>query len=689
MKSQKHKLGAKIVLAALLAFGLAIPGVAKDPVKDETAKKPIVLLSMDPLSKELACACVRGYAQRDYHLLATYLGKQLGQPVVVQFSDDLTNSIAKLAPGQQAIVVAKYSVVQHDAPGAGFNYRPLCRLTGKDGSTMLTGYFVAKRGDTATKIEDLAGRRILLGCANADEKYSAALAALKAAGIPEPKLIETRSACSDAALDVVDSMEYPPPVGMISSYALPLLEGCGSIKKGDLKVVGQTGPVPFVTVFCSAGMSPEKQQKLMDALLAITKNPKLMKAMETKNGFIPFDDAAPAPATPHAKAGAQDWPDWRGAARDGHVPQLPAVLPEKAQMLWQKPAMNGGLAGVAVAEGRVIVADRDAADERDVFRCLDANDGRLIWLVDYAAHGKLDYGQFPRATPVIRDGRVYLLGALGSLHCVRLTDGKILWQRNFIKDLGGSLSPWGSCATPLLVDDLLIVNPGGAKTSLVALDCNTGKTRWAAPGNPSAYSSFISATLGGKFQVVGYDKVSLGGWDPKSGERLWTLTPPAKGDFNVPTPLVVEGRLLVATENNGTRLYGFGDDGKILPAPLAQYADLAPDTTTPVVTNGRVFGCQSGMNCLDLNDHLKPIWRGQNNDLDGHASLFASPDRVLVVALSGELFLFSAESGKYEVLSRLRLFEDDAEVYSHPALVNNRLYIRGSTSICCVDLNGG
>jgi outer membrane protein assembly factor BamB len=686
MKANKLKFGFTLVLNIVLTVGLAAPGMAKDKSIGAAMQKPIVLVAMDPLAKELACACVRGYAQRDYHLLAAHLGKQIGQRVVVKFSDDLTNSIAELDPGQEAIVVAKCSVVEHDAAGAGFKYRALCRLTDKEGSTMLTGYFVAKASDPATKLEDVAGRRVLFGSANADEKYSAALEAMKTAGVPAPKVIETRAACSDAAMDVVDSSERPPPVGLISSYALPLLHGCGTIKKGDLKVIGQTGTVPFVTVFCSASMSAETQQKIMEALLAITKNRKLMKAMETKHGFVPCDGSTPDPRT---KAELQDWPDWRGAARDGHVPQLPARLPEKARVLWQKPAMNGGLAGIAVAQGRVIVADRDPADERDVFRCLAARDGKLIWLVDYPAPGKLDYGQFPRATPVIRDGRVFLLGAFGNLHCARLADGKILWQRHIVRDLGGKLLPWGSCSTPLVVDDLLIVNPGGQKASVVALDCKTGRTQWAAPGNPAAYSSFISATLGGKFQVVGYDKVSLGGWDPKSGERLWTLTPPAEGDFNVPTPLAVDGKVLLATENNGTRLYGFGNDGKILPAPLAQYADLAPDTATPIATNGRVFGSHSGLHCLDLSDHLKPLWHEQCDAMGEHTSLFASPVRVLVVALSGELFLLSAEGNKCEILSRLRLFDDDADVYSHPALVNNHLYIRGSASICCVDISGG
>ena len=670
-----------------LALGPVAASIAKEPPARARAKQPVVLVVMDPLAKELSCACVRGYAQRNYQRLAAYVSDRINQDVTVKFSDDLTNSISELDPGQDAIIIAKYSIVEHDAPGAGFKYRALCRLTGMDGSTTLTGYFVTKKGDSAKKIEDIAGRRLLFGPENAAENHSAAFEAMKAAGISLPKTIETRGAGSDAALDVVDSTETPPPVALVSSYALPLLEGCGSIKKGDLQVIGQTGKVPFITVFCSATMPLETQQKILKALLALRKSSRLMKAMETKNGFVPFTDGGPPAA--ESRSGLNGWPDWRGAARDGHVEQLPARLPEKVSVLWQQPAMSGGLAGIAVAEGRVIVADRDPADERDVFRCLDAKDGRLLWLVDYSAPGKLDFGQSPRATPVIHDGKVFLLGALGHLHCASLANGKILWKRHLLKDLGGQLPTWGTCATPLVVGDMLLVAPGGAKASLAALDCRTGKTRWAAPGNPAAYSSFISATFGGKFQIVGYDKTSLGGWDPASGERLWTLSPPVKGDFNVPTPLAVDGKLLVATENNGTRLYGFGNDGRIVPAPLAQCADLAPDTATPVTAKGRVFGCHLGIYCLDLHENLKPIWHEQNDAIGDHATLFASEDRILVVALSGELFLFAAAGDKFEAASRLRLFEDGAEVYSHPALVNNRLYIRGPSSICCVDLQGG
>jgi hypothetical protein len=56
--------------------------------------------------------------------------------------------------------------------------------------------------------------------------------------------------------------------------------------------------------------------------------------------------------------------------------------------------------------------------------------------------------------------------------------------------------------------------------------------------------------------------------------------------------------------------------------------------------------------------------------------------------LSGELVLLAVESSKYEVLSRVKLFAEEAEVYSHPAFVNGRLYLRGPARVCCFDLSG-
>jgi hypothetical protein len=379
------------------------------------------------------------------------------------------------------------------------------------------------------------------------------------------------------------------------------------------------------------------------------------------------------------------WPDWRGPDRDGHVPRLPARLPATAKFIWKKAAMNGGLAGLSISGERLILAERDFGEEHDVYRCLHADNGELLWRVEFPAPGKLDYGQSPRATPVIHAGKAYLLGAFGDVRCVNVTNGKVIWERHLPREFKAQLPTWGMCSTPLVVDDLLIVNPGGKNASLAALDCVTGRTRWTTPGFPAAYSAFICGEFGGRRQIVGYDQRSLGGWDVETGQRLWQLVPPAKGDFNVPTPIAVDGGILLSTENNGTRLYRFDDSGRIIARPAAEFADLSPTTESPVLKCGRVFGAHPGLRCLDAQNGLKLVWQRQE-ELGDHATLIADDERVLVITLGGELILLDGKADTCAIISRLRIFDDDVEVYSHPALVGTRLYARGGSHVVCMDL---
>ncbi|MCX8090292.1 MAG: PQQ-binding-like beta-propeller repeat protein [Verrucomicrobiae bacterium] len=646
------------------------------------------LLVLDPLARELACACVKGYAQRDYHQLAAWLSQRLNRAMRVEFFETLADVQTQFSFDAPLVLVAKAPEIAAAVASSGAPLHALCRLTDLEGKTTMTGLFVARRNDPARTLADLGGRRILFGPASAAETREAALAALRAAGVPPPGRIETRPANAEAALDVLDSPESPPPVAVISSYLLPLLEGCGSVQPGELRVIGQTEPVPFITVFVSNRVPLAEREKLREALLAVRKNRRLLRALESRDGFVPEPGGAPSKLTgtiPPAEPGT-DWPDWRGLNRDARVPRLPDLLPDQPRRVWSKPALNGAMAGLAVAEGCVLVADRDPGDERDVFRCLDASTGELRWLVEYPAPGRLDYGQFPRATPVVRDGCVWLLGAFGDLRCVRLRDGKLLWKRHLVRDLGGRLPQWGASATPLLVDDLLIVNPGGPQASLVALEARTGRVRWKAPGPPAAYSSFIVATLGGQRQVVGLDAESLGGWDIKTGARLWRGAPPLSGDFNVPTPLVLDGKLFVATENNGARLYEFDPAGRIRPEPLATSSDLAPVTATPVAVGNRVFGSTRGLVCLDTARGLRAVWHAGEAAFDEHASFITDGRSVLAVALNGECVLLSVKADGCVIRSRVQLFED-GESWSHPAWAGDRLYVRGGASISCFDFS--
>ncbi len=658
---------ATVLIAALL---MTVGGITFGK-----AKKEIVVVVMDPLAKQLACPCVAGYGQREYDQLGAHLTRQLGRPVRMVYAEAVSKALLHLSRQDLMFIIGKQSLVKSDAREARVGAHPVALLTGLDGSTTITGLFIVQTDDPAKTTADLKGRRMLFGLADSDEKNAAALAALQAAGIPAPAKVETRSGCSDAAVELHDSLERPPPAAVISSYALPLLEGCGNVARGTLRVVGQTTPVPFITVFATENVALELETKMAQALFAVRNDAALLQAMESKSGFVAWP-AAPA-----------DWPGWRGANRDGQADWLPDQLPATAQFAWRHPLNAPALAGVAVAEGMVVVADRDAAGEQDVFHCLRSTDGQELWQLKYPAPGELDYGPSPRATPLIYDGRAYLLGAWGALHCVNCASGQVLWKKNLITNFGAPLPKWGFCAPPLVVDDKLIINPGAPTAALVALNRLTGDIIWKTPGQPAAYAAFICDRFGGRRQIVGYEAHSLGGWDPQTGRRLWTLIPPTSGDFNVPTPIAVAGKLLVASENNGTRLYGFRADGTIIPTPLARSDALAPDASSPVIAAGQVVGCAGGLHGLDLAEQLKAKWATTDEAFADFASLIAAGDRVLAATFGGELWLLKPAAAKLEVISRLRVFAGDAEMYAHPALADHRLFLRGRNEIVCLPLD--
>jgi outer membrane protein assembly factor BamB len=209
---------------------------------------------------------------------------------------------------------------------------------------------------------------------------------------------------------------------------------------------------------------------------------------------------------------------------------------------------------------------------------------------------------------------------------------------------------------------------------------------WKTAGNPPGHGSFIAMETGGTKQIIGYDSETLGGWDVQSGQRRWTLKPPRPGDFNVPTPIAWNGKLVVATENNGTRIYGFDSDGLIVPQPLAVNEDLVPDCHSPVLVNNRLFGVSGGLLCLDPLDNLKLVWRCDSEIFQEYTSLVASSNKLLALSLRGKLVLLKATENQFEILSELQLIDGEEGLYSHPALAGDRIYVRGSKSLVCLDL---
>src|SRR5436309_1179746 len=112
------------------AFAVALFAFASSSRAAE--KGELTVIVMDPLSAELSCPCVAGYAQRDYAKLGKYLEKALGQPVKVYFAESLTHALKKKTEGKADIIIGKESVVRNEASENKLGATPIASLTGKD-----------------------------------------------------------------------------------------------------------------------------------------------------------------------------------------------------------------------------------------------------------------------------------------------------------------------------------------------------------------------------------------------------------------------------------------------------------------------------------------------------------------------------------------------------------------------------
>ncbi len=269
-------------ICLVLAFVAAV-GVSGLAHADDDA---LTLVVMDPLAAPLSCPCVKGYAQRDYDKLAEHLASKLGRPVNVAYSDSLLVALKDKTEGQADIIIGKHSVVQFDAKKAGRQVKHVAMLTSKEGDVTQHGLIVIPANDPAKSVADLKGYQIIFGPEESDEKHAAALALLKEHGVRAPDKIETRSACDEGATLILEAGPEHRGAAVISSYAKPLLEGCGTVKKGDLRVIGETAPVPFVAAFVSESLDSELQASIQKELLGVFSEPLLCVALETKYGFV-------------------------------------------------------------------------------------------------------------------------------------------------------------------------------------------------------------------------------------------------------------------------------------------------------------------------------------------------------------------------------------------------------------------
>lgn len=390
---------------------------------------------------------------------------------------------------------------------------------------------------------------------------------------------------------------------------------------------------------------------------------------------------------------ADDWPQWRGPARDGvwADARLPERLPaDGLPARWRRP-LGGGYSGIAVAGGRVYTMDRvKQPEERERVLCLDAATGKEIWKHEYpVSYGKLDYGNGPRATPTVHNGRVYTFGALGHLHCLDARTGKVHWNLDTVERFRGRVPMWGHACSPLLDGDQLVVQVGGTPDAcLVALDPRTGTERWRSLTDRPGYSSPVLIGRGEGRQLVYWAAEHLVGMKPDTGEVLWRVPHTTNYDVTISDPVWHNGVLLVSDYWEGSIALRLPEGGKE-PEVLWKGRRLSLLMSTPLVRDGHAYALDrhNGLKCIELATgeikwegwHVTP--RGRNPQ----ASLVWAGDRALIFTSKGELVLARLSPRGYEELSRTPVC---GETWAHPAFAVGCVFARTDTEIVCVPLGG-
>jgi len=429
---------------------------------------------------------------------------------------------------------------------------------------------------------------------------------------------------------------------------------------------------------------------------------------------------------------ADDWPQWLGPQRDGvwREEGILDTFPDEGPKLRWKAEIGPGYSGPAVAGGRVVLMDRvaepidlktaevinqdDAPANPNIERrripgrervvCFNEADGKRLWThdyeCDYTSAGPYTIG--PRTTPVIENGRIYILGAEGHLACLRARNGRTIWSRELKQDFGVDPPLWGYASHLLIDAKKLIVMVGGATTTTVALQKRNGlELWWALSSSETGYAPPVLATFGGKRQLLIWHGEALNGLDPESGRLYWSVPVKAQYGMAIATPRVVGHDIYLMCFNRQSQLIRVGPTGE--DAAMVWSGDtrrgIGGVLNTPFLLDGHVYACgpDGRYACARLSDG-KVLWTtfqpatGERPATWANVFTVRQGNRFFLANDQGDLIIAGLTPGGYEERSRTHLIDPTHEVagrkvvWSHPAFANRSIYLRNDAELRCYSL---
>jgi len=390
-------------------------------------------------------------------------------------------------------------------------------------------------------------------------------------------------------------------------------------------------------------------------------------------------------------AGQTDWPQWRGPHGDARIAEAKPPLRWSATegILWKTPLPGAGNGCPIVVGGKVILTATDGANHDNLMvLAFDQETGNSVWKAGFfASRAAAPFAMFPperghAAPSPASDGKtVVALFGSGDIGAVDL-DGNLLWFRSLARDNGPFRNEYGISASPLIVEDKVLVQIDHAASSyLLALSLKTGEVLWKQPRDAlDNWATPVAARVDGTTQIICLGTQKATGYDLKDGSVLWTHSGLERLCSATPT---VRGSKLYLTSGPRGVVFALelaGTPKGSSPRILWQTKKIGPFVPSPVLTEKQMLvpDDQGMLTGLDLATG-KELWKERMagrarpspvvaGDLLYHTSL----DGVTTVAKVGE---------RLEKLASNSLGE---QVAASPALASGRLYIRGEKHLWCV-----
>jgi outer membrane protein assembly factor BamB len=388
---------------------------------------------------------------------------------------------------------------------------------------------------------------------------------------------------------------------------------------------------------------------------------------------------------------AEDWPQWRGPHRTGHVPngaRVPGALPTQPQVVW-RIEIGEGLASPVVAGGKVFYFDNQRGKES--MHALNANDAQELWRASVDNTFTDEQGPSgPRCTPLVDGDRVYAQSGKGELQCLSVAGGRCLWHINFMKDFGaaflGEDSPvpgaaeHGYTAAPVIINQRLIACVGGTNgAGVVCFEKHTGELLWKSQNDRAAYAAPMIATLARVQQIVCFTVEGLIGLSVQDGTLLWRVPIKTPYGRNCTTPVVVGDWVVVGSYRAGLVGIKVSADSVGLKAERVWLnKDVPMNFSSPVCLGRHLFGLGPAKRLICAEVETGHIaWSTQGflttSAEVAHASFLVMGENILVCTDDGLLALIAGDPSGCREIGRVRVCGMN---WCNPAYADGRLYLR-------------